>query len=146
MGTDIIPHCLIAALLLFLFSACYSFSSNPDPLKSYPSAHRAIPSHFCHVCAPDLLPVHVVDASLVGVTLVYAFGIYTHASIQECTHVHAYEQKSTRLPGCLTLTEHELYQAPETMIISTSSEVFVMLISVPELKLETIPKLQTAPL
>lgn len=77
VGTASTPRCLISVLLLILFSAWYSFSSNPDPLRSYPSANKAILLDFFHGCDPDLLPTHLADASLARVSLVYTAGIYT---------------------------------------------------------------------
>lgn len=137
---------LTVALLLILSSARRSFSSNLDPLRSYPSANEAILLDFFHERASDLLPLHLADTSLVRVSLGYAVDSYTLSPIQVCTHMRVYEQTPSRPPECLTLKEQILPKAPQITLISSSSEIFVTVITIPELNLETILKLQTAPL
>ena len=85
LGRANIPQCLIAALLLILFSAWCSFSNNPDPLKSYPSANKAIILDFFDECAPDLLLTHLVDNSLVRVSLVYEV-VFIHFHLHKYAH------------------------------------------------------------
>lgn len=136
------PHCLIAALLFILFCVWYSFSSDPDPLKAYASVNKAIPSDFFHECGSDLAPMHLIPLWLGWVLCIY-IGTSTLPFIQVCPHMHADDQKPTGLPERLILTEQVLYKASQTMIFSSSSKIFVILITVPKPKLETIPKLQT---
>lgn len=82
---------LTVALLLILSSAWRSFSRNLDPLRFHPSANKAILFDFFHECASDLLPLYLVDTSLVRVSLGYVVDSYTLSSIQVCTHMHVYE-------------------------------------------------------
>lgn len=91
----------------------YSFSQSLDPMKSYPSANKAILLDRFHECAPNLPPRHLADASWVRVSLVSTVGIYTLSPIQLCTHICAHEQKSMGLLECLTFTGQVLYKAPQ---------------------------------
>lgn len=81
------PYCCTTAHSFL----CLSFSNNPDPLKSYPSANKAIILDFFDEGAPDLLPMHLVDTSLVRVSLMYAvvfIHFHLHKYAHTCMHIN----------------------------------------------------------
>lgn len=136
-GTANIPYCPTAARLFCLFSAWHSFPSNLDSLKPYPSAHEAIPLDFLH----DLAPMHLVDASLVGVSLVYPVVLTylcPHEYAHTCMHTSSNPQgfQNAAHSWSRYFTKHHRQRSP-------SSETFVILMTVANLKSETIPILQT---
>lgn len=137
-GAANVPYCLIAALLFLLFSSWLLLPSHLDPLKSHPSANKAIPLDSSMNVPLTLFPC---TTSLDRVSLVSTV-VFTYTSpIQACPRMHAQEQRATGLLERPTLLEQVLQKAPQTTIICSSSEVTVILHSVPKLNLETIPKL-----
>lgn len=136
-GIANILYCPTVACLFLLFSAWHSFPSNLDSLKTYPSAHKAIPLDFFH----DLAPMDLVDASLVGVSLVYPV-VFTYLRPHECAHTCMHTSSNPQgfqnaaHPWSRYFTKHHRQWSP-------SSETFVILMTVANLKSETIPTLQT---
>lgn len=134
---SILPYCYT----FVQFFLCLTFlPSNLDSLKPYPSAHDAIPLDFFH----DLAPMHLVDASLVGVSLVYPVGLTylcPHEYAHTCVHTRSNPQgfQNAAHSWSRYFTKHHRQRSP-------SSETCVILMTVANLKSETIPTLQTSPL